>query len=243
MTTTAKDYIADSAPEWRYPLLDGEPPRGKKLNLLTSGGIAVIGQWAENSNYIAWAPLLKASKIKEHMLKLIENFTGSVERKALLIEIFRQHSLIPKPAIFKLFDVVTAFLQHYPQPTLFTLKHFSGYYEMGACVHLNVGSRSLLFVYYEDFVTVGTWLENGHLFFKIPHHLTFDPVRLCQIIAVALSAKAMEDPVCYGDFELRGSNLVSINSERAVCTVCVDSDIASVLRLHDLAESMGTVTK
>lgn len=38
-------------PEWCTP------PRGVKLLLLTSGGVAVFGEWRDDSNYEAWSPL------------------------------------------------------------------------------------------------------------------------------------------------------------------------------------------
>ena len=50
---------------WRYE----EPaPRGVKLLLLTSGGVAVIGEWSTNSNLVAWSPLPRRDKAKEHAL-------------------------------------------------------------------------------------------------------------------------------------------------------------------------------
>jgi hypothetical protein len=33
------------------------PPRGVKLLMLTSGGVAVHGDWMDDSNYVAWSPL------------------------------------------------------------------------------------------------------------------------------------------------------------------------------------------
>ena len=38
------------------------PPRGVKLLLLTSGGVAVLGQWADDSNFVEWSPLPKRRK-------------------------------------------------------------------------------------------------------------------------------------------------------------------------------------
>ena len=93
-TVTNKDYLATNTPYWRYPLLDGEPPKGKKLNLLTSGGIAVIGQWNDSSNFIAWAPLIKASKTKEFMSEMLHDFQRkkvSTYRQELLTPIFQNH--------------------------------------------------------------------------------------------------------------------------------------------------------
>lgn len=41
---------------WRDPGEDA-PPRGVKLLLLTSGGVACFGEWRNDSNYVAWSPL------------------------------------------------------------------------------------------------------------------------------------------------------------------------------------------
>lgn len=41
---------------WRYPEYQ-PPPRGVKLLLLTSGGIACLGDWRDDSNLVAWSPL------------------------------------------------------------------------------------------------------------------------------------------------------------------------------------------
>ncbi|MEN9806183.1 MAG: hypothetical protein RL756_691 [Pseudomonadota bacterium] len=33
------------------------PPRGTKLLIYTSGGVAIISDWSDNSNHVAWSPL------------------------------------------------------------------------------------------------------------------------------------------------------------------------------------------
>jgi hypothetical protein len=43
---------------WREPQ-DEPPPRGVKLLILTSGGVAVFGDWMDDSNFVAWSPLPK----------------------------------------------------------------------------------------------------------------------------------------------------------------------------------------
>ena len=45
-------------PRWRDPAIE-PPPRGKKLLLLTSGGVACIGDWMDDSNLTHWSPLPK----------------------------------------------------------------------------------------------------------------------------------------------------------------------------------------
>ncbi len=46
---------------WRTPD-DDPPPRGTKLLLLTSGGVTVIGDWMDTSNFVAWSPMPKRPK-------------------------------------------------------------------------------------------------------------------------------------------------------------------------------------
>lgn len=44
-------------PYWRTPVEEA-PPRGCKLLLRTSGGTACIGDWQDDSNFVAWSPML-----------------------------------------------------------------------------------------------------------------------------------------------------------------------------------------
>ena len=46
---------------WRDPEHE-PPPRGSKLLVLTSGGVAVIGDWVDDSNFVAWSPLPRKRK-------------------------------------------------------------------------------------------------------------------------------------------------------------------------------------
>lgn len=46
---------------WRDPKSD-LPPRGTKLLILTSGGVTVVGDWIDTSNYVAWSPMPKRPK-------------------------------------------------------------------------------------------------------------------------------------------------------------------------------------
>ena len=46
---------------WRDPQTD-PPPLGRKLLVLTDGGVAVIGDWKHDSNFAAWSPLPKRRK-------------------------------------------------------------------------------------------------------------------------------------------------------------------------------------
>lgn len=43
---------------WREPAVE-PPPRGSKLLILTSGGVAIFGEWMDDSNFTAWSPLPK----------------------------------------------------------------------------------------------------------------------------------------------------------------------------------------
>lgn len=67
--TGDKSYLAAENPEYYYPAAGDPPaPLGVKLQILTSGGVAILGQWSENTNFVAWAPLLKRNKAKEARL-------------------------------------------------------------------------------------------------------------------------------------------------------------------------------
>lgn len=48
---------------WREPS-DQPPPRGVKLLILTSGGVACFGDWMDDSNFVAWSPLPKRRVIR-----------------------------------------------------------------------------------------------------------------------------------------------------------------------------------
>jgi hypothetical protein len=43
---------------WRDPQAE-PPPRGTKIMALTSGNVAVFGEWRDDSNLVAWTPLPK----------------------------------------------------------------------------------------------------------------------------------------------------------------------------------------
>jgi hypothetical protein len=64
---SAKEYSV-GAVEWISPL-DKEPPRGKKINILQGGGIAIHGQWEDNLGYLAWQDLFKRNYLKEREYK------------------------------------------------------------------------------------------------------------------------------------------------------------------------------
>ena len=57
---------------WNYPGYPGDPdaPRGVKLQILTSGGISIHGQWAgTEQGHVAWAYLVQRNQAKEDWLK------------------------------------------------------------------------------------------------------------------------------------------------------------------------------
>lgn len=54
---------ASGEPGWRDPAVD-KPPLGAKLLLLTSGGVAVIGDWRVDSNFVKWSPLPKRNSCR-----------------------------------------------------------------------------------------------------------------------------------------------------------------------------------
>jgi hypothetical protein len=49
---------ASSEVYWRDPVVEA-PPRGVKMLVLTSGAVAVISDWTDDSNFVAWSPLPK----------------------------------------------------------------------------------------------------------------------------------------------------------------------------------------
>ena len=57
LRTDAKEYSTGTI-LWKYPHKH-PPPRGKKLNILQCGGIAIHGEWRDNSGFIAWQDLFK----------------------------------------------------------------------------------------------------------------------------------------------------------------------------------------
>jgi hypothetical protein len=61
MTENRNMSAASGEVYWRDP--DQEPPpRGVKLLILTSGGVAVFGEWMTDSNFVAWSPLPRKRK-------------------------------------------------------------------------------------------------------------------------------------------------------------------------------------
>jgi hypothetical protein len=69
MNVNAKGYLASATPEWSYPEAGDPPaPLGTTIQLLNSGGASTKGQWTDESNFIAWAPLLKRNKDKERLI-------------------------------------------------------------------------------------------------------------------------------------------------------------------------------
>jgi len=72
-------YLAGEA-EWNYMGIDDSPPVGVKLNILTSGGIAVQGTWRDDSDFIAWAPLIRRNKLKEELQTLVPQAPYYVNR-------------------------------------------------------------------------------------------------------------------------------------------------------------------
>ena len=65
---TSKGYVAGEA-YYRYPGAgDPKPPEGAKVLLLTKGGVCVLGPWIDGGDYLAWSPMPKRNKEKEHGL-------------------------------------------------------------------------------------------------------------------------------------------------------------------------------
>jgi len=48
------------------------PPLGVKIYLINRFGVAVLGEWSDSGEYIAWAPLLKVPQsVKERRARSI----------------------------------------------------------------------------------------------------------------------------------------------------------------------------
>lgn len=48
------------------------PPSGVKIYLINRFGVAVLGEWTDSEEYIAWAPLLKVPQsVKERRARAI----------------------------------------------------------------------------------------------------------------------------------------------------------------------------
>lgn len=76
--TGDKSYLAAENPEYYYPAAGDPPaPLGVKLQILTTGGVVTLSQWSDDTNFIAWAPLLKRNKAKEAQLtKPVDHMTA-----------------------------------------------------------------------------------------------------------------------------------------------------------------------
>ncbi len=61
----SKDYEVDPDMYWIYPKQE-LPPMGRKLALLTQGGIQVTGTWPSDGSCIAWQRLFKRDHDYEH---------------------------------------------------------------------------------------------------------------------------------------------------------------------------------
>jgi hypothetical protein len=64
-----KDYHASHDVTWNYFGIDIDPPGGK-IQLLTTGGIAIFGDRNTTEGCVAWAPLVKRNQRKELWLKI-----------------------------------------------------------------------------------------------------------------------------------------------------------------------------
>lgn len=69
-STSAAEYVACETTMFRYPPVHPPPPGGAKVQLLTTGGVCVLGHWKPNAGFIAWAPLAKRDKQLEKQLAL-----------------------------------------------------------------------------------------------------------------------------------------------------------------------------
>ncbi len=77
---------------WRDPLAE-PPPKGTKIMALTSGGVAVFGEWMDDSNFVAWTPLPKKRTFVpqcetqgDDQMKAIDRQEGGDHYKALDVQ-------------------------------------------------------------------------------------------------------------------------------------------------------------
>lgn len=65
-------HSANGQAQWHYFKDPACPPcpRGTKVQLLTSGFVAVYGEYKSCDNYVAWAPCIARDKAKEIALGL-----------------------------------------------------------------------------------------------------------------------------------------------------------------------------
>ena len=68
---------------WRDPQ-EFPPPRGAKMLILTDGGVAVISDWTDNSNFEAWSPLPKRrpADLQSMIFSILSKRTMSVDQLA-----------------------------------------------------------------------------------------------------------------------------------------------------------------
>ncbi len=65
-------HASSNEAQWHYPDYPGDPapPPGRKLQILTVGGVSIYGQWGgKKAGHIAWAYLIQRDQTKEDWLK------------------------------------------------------------------------------------------------------------------------------------------------------------------------------
>lgn len=67
MSRPGDNPVTEEGAPWRY---DDSAPRGRKVSLLTKGGVMVQGVWKGNLGefFLAWQPLPKRDKVAESLL-------------------------------------------------------------------------------------------------------------------------------------------------------------------------------
>lgn len=86
-----KEYRAGyTANEWRYVGLDVDSVPNQKVSVLTTGGIQLTGD-GNTAQVVAYAPLIKRNKLKEHIIASMPDATRE-ERHAAYIH---QSAMLP----------------------------------------------------------------------------------------------------------------------------------------------------
>lgn len=74
MNTDDKPTISDPYKKFHYPGVPGHkswPPGGKRVQLLTKGGVAVLGEYRRDGGFIGWAEVADRDKSAEQYLGVL----------------------------------------------------------------------------------------------------------------------------------------------------------------------------
>lgn len=93
MAVTDKTYAVGGA-KWEYPHQKA-PPRGKKIALLTEGGMQTHGHWQEDGGFIGWQYLFKRDKEAEYVGRQLASLKEMEMDEGEMIRRFRVPETLP----------------------------------------------------------------------------------------------------------------------------------------------------